>query len=158
MTPIQNKALTALTFASAASLAIAAFAAPGLANDSSAKDAPKVEKKIIRVITVDENGKEKTLSETTVGGGERKIHVMAMGHDCHEGTKMVDSATESKDDGKTEKTRILMCSKGPIDKAKLAERLKAARERLAAENELTEAARAKAIAALDAEIAKLTAK
>jgi hypothetical protein len=85
---------------------------------------------------------------------DRKIVAITSG--CEGQEKRIDTETVTKsDDGKEEKTRIVMCNMGGADDGDLIGRLEKARARIAGETTLSEAARAKALAALDREIATI---
>ncbi len=145
MTRSQDRALTTLTFVGAASLALAAFAAPGFAHPHESDDA-KVETHETRVVKIIRHGGKP-------GDGTQATVIAS----CDGPAKKFETEAESKSaDGKVTKSRVILCSKGGLDNATLAERLKKARASLAEEKELGGEAKAKALAALDAEIARLS--
>lgn len=80
---------------------------------------------------------------------------------CKAGAEAVNTTSETVEaDGKKRVSRIIMCRKdggSPADQASIAKHLEDARKRIADSNDLADDTRAKVLAALDAEIAKLKA-
>jgi CO dehydrogenase/acetyl-CoA synthase epsilon subunit len=78
---------------------------------------------------------------------------------CREGTRKVDTSTETKGkDGKTEKTRLIICSNGDADQTRMLSALEKARETLARLDSLSPETKAKALAGLDEQLNRLKSK
>jgi hypothetical protein len=78
---------------------------------------------------------------------------------CKTGARKVDTSTETKSkDGKTEKTRVIICSDGEDDKAHMLSALEKARDSLARLESLSPETKAKALAGLDKQLNRLKSK
>jgi CO dehydrogenase/acetyl-CoA synthase epsilon subunit len=78
---------------------------------------------------------------------------------CRTGARKVDTSTETKGkDGKTEKTRVIICSDGDDDQAHMLSALEKARESLARLESLSPETKAKALAGLDEQLNRLKSK
>jgi hypothetical protein len=78
---------------------------------------------------------------------------------CRTGARKVDTSTETKaKDGKTEKTRVIICSDGDDDQAHMLSALEKARESLARLESLSPETKAKALAGLDEQLNRLKSK
>jgi CO dehydrogenase/acetyl-CoA synthase epsilon subunit len=78
---------------------------------------------------------------------------------CRAGGRKVDTSTETKGkDGKTEKTRVIICSDGQNDEARMLSALEKARESLARLESLSPETKAKALAGLDEQLNRLKSK
>jgi hypothetical protein len=106
------------------------------------------EKMIIKII---KSGDSKTdVDDADVDGAMAK---------CRTGVREVDTSTETKGkDGKTEKTRVIICSDGGGDKANMLSALEKARESLASLESLSPETKAKALAGLDEQLNRLKSK
>lgn len=77
---------------------------------------------------------------------------------CGGARPQVDTSDESRDkDGKIRRARVVICNRLGDSQADILEALEKARTRLAGISELSEAAKAKALASLDEEIARMKA-
>lgn len=135
--------LATATVGIAATGAIAlGYAVPGIASD--AVKTEKGDKVIIHMIKHGEGkaiDKDKTIVAITSG--------------CETETKAIDTETSTTDEsGKIKKTRIVICKRGAKDGDMVA-MLEKSRASIAEDTDLSEEARKKAVAALDAEIARL---
>lgn len=75
---------------------------------------------------------------------------------CRSGARTVETSTETKGkDGKTEKTRVILCSDGEADQAQMLSALEKARESLARLEALSPETKAKALAGIDAQLNRL---
>ncbi len=127
------------------------FGAPGLAHphpEGDSKSGDRVER-TERVIIMNHKA----------GDGEHARHRVRVPHgangevvipDCEGGQR---TDVDENEDG--ERVRVVLCSRGEANPAQRAERLQRARDRLAADTELSEAQRARVTAALDRQIAQL---
>ena len=118
-----------------------AFAAPAFAAGPAQSDettvVEKIEKKIIHTDGTTEKAAEAAIAQC----GPRKF----------------ESNVESKVDGKTRRTRILLCSKGGESAAEWAATLEKAVAKIEANDALSDEARTKIIAEMKAEISKVRA-
>jgi hypothetical protein len=128
--------------------------AAGMTSAIAAEPAPKAEKhETITVKVIKRSG------ETTNAGDD--VDVATVITKCGGEKPTVDTSSETKDsDGKLHKAHIIICNhsegKG-ITNADLAARLEEARKQVAEVTELAADAKARALASLDAEIARLKA-
>jgi hypothetical protein len=75
---------------------------------------------------------------------------------CRTGARKIDTSSETKGkDGKTEKTRLIICSDGETDEARMLSALEKARERLAGLESLSAETKAKALAGIDEQLNRL---
>lgn len=87
------------------------------------------------------------------GGGDHDAHELHGGK-CA-ATPDVDVSDDRKgDDGKLHRSRILICNDGKASSADIVARLEKARAHIAGQDELSDQARDKALAAIDAAIAR----
>jgi hypothetical protein len=148
MPPHKNKpsqqVLIGSALCSVAAITLMALAVPSFAAaETKAETSENVTIKVIR-------------KEKAGVSGQDDHEVTTLISTCNDGTRKVDSVTQSKDDdGKMQRTRIILCSLGGRDDAALAKGLAEARASIVAEKELSDDARSKALAALDQEIARL---
>jgi hypothetical protein len=78
---------------------------------------------------------------------------------CRTGVREVDTSTETKGkDGKSKKTRVIICSDSGGDKANMLSALEKARESLASLESLSPESKAKALAGLDEQLNRLKSK
>lgn len=107
----------------------------------------KQEKTIIKIIKSGDGTADKSDIDTDVVIKE-----------CSPGARKVDTMDETKDkDGKTQKTRLILCAKGEgeADQAQLLSALEKARERLANLDALSAETKAKALAGIDEQLNRL---
>jgi hypothetical protein len=131
-----------------AGLALIGLAAPSLAADEKPRTATE-QTTVIKVIRKSDDG---TTTESTI---EADGEVKAAMAKCADGKK-IDEVTETKGDkGEVHRSRIVMCMHGDADAKSTVERLEEARKRVSDLTELSGDAKAKALAALDQEIARL---
>lgn len=90
------------------------------------------------------------------GAGEVREEKEIAIADCAAGGRKFSTENEVTDDsGKVRKSKVVICGASGINDAQMAEKLSAARDRLAKDMETAGQAREKALAALDREIARL---
>jgi NH3-dependent NAD+ synthetase len=114
-----------------------------------AADAPKTEKNETMII--------KMVKHDGTPGEHSKEDIAKIMADCGVDKATVDTESETKDsDGKVKRARVVICNRDTgLDKQAMVKRLEEARNRVAEVTELSGEARAKALASLDAEIARL---
>lgn len=110
------------------------------------EDGAKVEKREVKRIIIEHT------DGTTREIEPAKMKRLALKEACGEGQERFETGDSTTEDGKTRKNRVVICATG--GKPMLAA-LEGARDSLAKNEALAEAHRAKALAALDAEIARL---
>lgn len=131
------------------SMAAAALAFAGtsiaLASDSTPPKGDVHETVIVKVISHDDHAMK---------NHEGDEHGMMKR--CGTSKPQVDASDETKDDvGKVQRSRVIICNRGGHSDAEMLASLEKARTRLAEVTELSDAAKAKALASLDREIARL---
>lgn len=104
--------------------------------------------------------REKTIIKIIKSGdGTRSISdadVSSAMEKCKASASKVDTSTETKGkDGKSEKTRIIICSDGEKDQAQMRSALEKARERLANVEALSAETKARALARIDEQLNRL---
>lgn len=129
-----------------------AFAGTSIALAASDTDSKAEQAKEVRIIKIVKTG----------DGAEAGIHdhqVILAGEKCKGAKPQVDTSEEVKDkDGKVRRSHIVICAHGAGDDASTLAALEKARAGLAEVSELSDSARAKALASLDEEIARLKAR
>lgn len=130
----------ALIGAGLVSATLLALGSPGFA---AGEPAETVVKKTIIIRQHDGDGKVES---------EREIVIAT----CPEGSRRFSTEAEGTGaDGRSDKSRVVICASGNISDADMAKRLSEARDRLAKDLDAASSARAKALAELDKEIARL---
>ncbi|GAA4022314.1 hypothetical protein GCM10022280_23700 [Sphingomonas swuensis] len=124
-------------------LLIAAQAAPV----PPAPPAPPAER-VERMIVVHETGKAGTGAPTIVRRGD-KVEIGGCGSE-----RRFETDAEVTREGRKEKTRILLCSKGDESDVAWVERLRSAAKRIEADDNLSPEARTRVVAAINEAIAK----
>ncbi len=115
------------------------FAVPGLASDATNDQ--------VSVHVIRHDAAKPAANDSTV---------VAITSGCDGTAKQIDTETVTKDEGgKVEKTRIVLCSSKGAKMSDLPARLGRAREAISSQTALSAEAKAKALAALDKEIANL---
>jgi hypothetical protein len=100
--------------------------------------------------------KEHTQVQIHIAKAGENPNAVAVTSGCDGKMDKIDTETPTKDeDGKTVRTRIVMCHMGKKDEASMLSRLQHARKTIADNGSIPTEARNKALAAIDAEIAKL---
>lgn len=114
-----------------------------------AKDAPTAEKSETMII--------KMVKHEGAPGEHSKEKIAKIMAECGLEKATVDTESEVKDaDGKVKRARVVICNRNAgLDKAGMVKRLEEARSRVAEVAELSSEAKAKALASLDSEIARL---
>lgn len=120
-------------------LTLAALPGPVLAHDGE-----HVEKRVVKIIRHGDGNKEIVTADAH-----------AMNAKCDGVEKKIDTDVATEKDGKTQRTRIVICGK---DDGRTLAALEKARSELAGEDDLGEEHRTRALAALDAEISRLKAQ
>ena len=133
-------------------MAVAALAFAGtsiaLASSDTNPDAERHETVIVKVIS-DDGHAARTLDD----------HEIDLTEKCGGIKPQVDTRDEAKaEDGKVRHTRVVICNRLGEAQADILAALEKARARLAEVSELSDAAKAKALASLDEEIARLKAR
>lgn len=128
-----------------------AFAGATIAAASNSKDATDEDVQIIKIVRIGEDGKPKKgmLHERTITLDDR----------C-EGQPQVDESEETTDkSGNVRKSRVVICTKaGEGHSAQALPALEKAREKLSEADELSEAAKTRALASIDEQIARIRAR
>jgi hypothetical protein len=128
--------------------------AAGMTSAIAAEPAPKVERQETVIVKVIKRDGQSVIT----GDGAEITSIMAK---CGGAKPTVDTSSETKDaDGKTRKAHVIICNRHTGDgttNADLVARLEEARKHVADVTELSTEAKAKALASLDEEIARLKA-
>ena len=127
-----------------------AFAGTGIALASNSTD-PKADAHETVIV--------KVISDDGHAGHGREVHEIDLVEKCGGAKPQVDASDDIKDEGgKIRHARVVICNRLGEAQADILAALEKARARLAEVSELSEAAKAKALASLDEEIARLKAR
>lgn len=132
--------------------AAAAFAGATIAVASDSKDAKDEDVQVIRIVRIGEDGKHKK--------GVFREHEITLVERCDGQKPQVDESEETTDkSGNIRKSRVVICTRGgEAHSAQALEALERAREKLAEVDELSDAAKARALASIDDQIARIRAQ
>lgn len=132
--------------------AAVAFAGATIAAASDSRDSKDGDVQIIKIMRIGEDGKH--------GKGAVYKHEITLVERCDGQKPQVDESEETTDkSGNVRKSRVVICTRGgEAHSAQALEALERAREKLAGVDELSEAAKARALASIDEQIARIRAQ
>lgn len=108
---------------------------------------------VIKIVRIGEDGRKH-------GKGSYHEHQITLVEQCDGQKPQVDESEEvTGKDGKVRKSRVVICTRGgEVHSARALEALERAREKLSGVDELSDAAKARALASIDEQIARLRAQ